>query len=154
MGKDAAGAEEDERHGEQKGGEARGQGEAASRRSRMRQVSERGEAGGEGGVKIMVENDASEELDDGGLNEEGAGRVGEGKVAVGKLAEGDAGGVFEDVAEIPEHGEVSVLPEHEGGRGEEEKRPGEEIAEAKGRRGDWGSGLDISWKVKFILRQF
>ena len=109
-----------------------GSGEAASRRSRMRQVSSEARAGGDGGVKIVVENDASEELDDGGLNEESERRVGEWEVAVRKLAERDAGCIFEDVAEIPEHGEVAVLPEDEGGGGEEEKRSGEEIGKSGG----------------------
>ena len=67
---------------------------------------QRGEGGGDGGIKIVMEDGASEELDDGGLHEEGERRVGEREVAVGQLAERDAGGVFEDVAEVPEHGEV------------------------------------------------
>ena len=88
---------------------------------------QRGECGGEGGVKIVMEDDASEELDDDGLDEKGERRVGEREVAIRKLAERDAGCVFEDVAEIPEHGEVGVLPEDEGGGGEEEECPGKEL---------------------------
>ena len=132
MGKDAAGAEEDERRGEQECGEARGQRRRREQAEQDAPGEKRGESGGDGGVEIVVENDASEELDDGGLDEEGERRVGEWKVAIRKLAERDAGCVFEDIAEIPEHGEVGVLPEDEGGGGEEEECSGEEVGEGAG----------------------
>ena len=77
-----------------------------------------------------MQDGASEELDDGRLGEKGERRVGEREVSVGELAERDAGGVFQDVAEVPEHGEMGVLPEDEGGGGEEEKGSGEEVERA------------------------
>jgi hypothetical protein len=74
------------------------------------------------------------------------------------LAERDAGGVFEDVAEIPEHGEVGVLPEDNDGGGEEEQGAGEEIggageaAAGLGIAGQGSAGHDLDSKI--ILRQF
>jgi len=84
-------------------------------------LSEDGRGGsGEGCIEDVVEVDAAGELDDCCLNDEGEGRVGEGEVAIRELAEGDAIAAVEEVAEVPEDGYVGVLPEGDGGGGDEE----------------------------------
>jgi hypothetical protein len=69
-----------------------------------------------------MEVDAAGQLDNRSLNEEGERGVGEREVAVWDLAEGDPVGAVEDIAEVPENGDVGVLPENDGGGCGEEER--------------------------------
>jgi len=68
----------------------------------------------------VVEVHAAGKAQDGGLEQKGQRRMDEGEVAVGMLAERDALAAVQQVAEVPEDGEAGVLPEDEGGGGEEE----------------------------------
>ena len=79
-----------------------------------------GEGPGGGSVEDVVEVHAAGKAQDGGLEQKGQRRMDEGEVAVGMLAERDALAAVQQVAEVPEDGEAGVLPEDEGGGGEEE----------------------------------
>ncbi len=93
------------------------------------------EAAHDGCVQHVMKEDAAGEPDDGCLDEECERRVGEGEIAIGKLAVGDARGGVEYVAEVPEDGDVRILPEDDGGRGGEEADGGEPVAQRPARRG-------------------
>jgi hypothetical protein len=62
---------------------------------------------------------AAGQAHDGGLDEQRQRRVDQRKIAVRHLAERDAPTGVEQVAEVPEDGDLGVLPEDEGGCGEE-----------------------------------
>jgi hypothetical protein len=81
------------------------------------------------GAEDVGEVDPAEDSNDRSVEEEGEGCVGEGKVAVGKLAQADAVAAVEQVADVPQDGDTGVLPEGEGGGGDEERGGGEYIAE-------------------------
>jgi hypothetical protein len=128
VGVDAVDAQDDERSCKQRGEEPGAIGQ------RFQQGEE--EAPGEEGCGSSLECgadevgivDAAEEADDEGMDEKGERRVGEGEVAVGELAERDAVAGVKQVGDVPEDGNAGVLPEGEGGRGEEERGGGEGVA--------------------------
>src|SRR5437899_3287365 len=109
MREDAVDAEKHERQREADGGRARD--EAA--------YDEVGQGGGdaarEHGVRDVMPIDAAEDSNDRGLDEERQRRVWKGKIAVGDVARGDACGVLEDVADVPEDGQARTLPKHDRG---------------------------------------
>jgi len=72
---------------------------------------------------------------DRGLDEKREWRVGQGKVAVGHLTEGNAFRGVEDVAEIEEHRDVRVPPEHHA-RGRGKKRRSREPVAQRPARGE------------------
>src|SRR5437762_683263 len=93
------------------------------------EVGERGGgAAGEHGVRDVVPVDAAEDSDDGGLDEEGQRCVWKGKVAVRDVARGDARGVLEDVADVPEDGQARTLPKHDCGARQTEEPGNRAIA--------------------------
>jgi hypothetical protein len=59
--------------------------------------------------------DAPAKADDRRLNEEGKGCMDKREIAVGHLAKSDARRSVENVAQIPEHGDVGILPENDCG---------------------------------------
>jgi len=125
MGVDAVDTEEDERGGEQSGDEEGAAGERRELAEKDAPGEESCEACFKGGAEKVRERNAAEDADERGVKEEGEGRVGEGEVAVGELAERDAEAGVEQVAEVPEDGDASVLPESEGGGGEKQRGGGE-----------------------------
>lgn len=68
-----------------------------------------------------MEKDSPGKTDNSGLDKKGERRVGKREIAIRYLAERDARTAVENVAHIPEHGQMGVLPEDDCGRGAEQQ---------------------------------
>jgi hypothetical protein len=141
VGVDAGDTQEDEREGEE-GGErgcpTRTQIPFGNDKKNGRKDApgeQRGRGSGEHGIGDDVPVHAAEEVDAGGLDQEGEWSVREREVAVGNLAQRDAVAAVEQVREVPQHGDMGVLPEDDGRGGQQEERAGDHRQACRERAG-------------------
>ena len=120
VGVDAVDTEEDERGRKQSGDEGWALQPVLEKTTQDRPGDDCCSGSGKRSVEDVVQVHTAGEVDDGGLNEERQGCVREGEVAVGVLAESDAVATVEEVAKVPEDGDVGIVPEGDGSGGEEE----------------------------------